>query len=133
MAPADAEEPASSVDPPHRTSGRLPEGPAGEPAWEGVGGTAPASHRLRRDRVLGAEGWTRRFVGSPPRLDEIVELYQSTGREVFLDALAPEELSERCEGCGLALALFRAVYTRPAARSTQPGPAPGTDSDRREK
>jgi hypothetical protein len=103
----------------------------GEPAWEGVGGTPPSQHRLERDRILGKEGWVRRFVGAPPRLSEISELYESTGQEVLLDTLGPGELAEECEGCALALTLFRAVYTRPAARSTVPGPVPGTDDRRR--
>ncbi|MFW6078632.1 MAG: hypothetical protein ACODAE_03370 [Gemmatimonadota bacterium] len=65
-----------------------------------------------RDRRLEREGWTRRFVAAPPRLDEIVGLYRSMGREVRVEPLDEEDLREACAGCALALALFRVVYTR---------------------
>jgi hypothetical protein len=58
------------------------------------------------------EGWTRRFVGGPPRLAEQLELYRSLGMEVRTEAVPPEELAEACRGCALALQLFRIVYTR---------------------
>lgn len=67
----------------------------------------PAVHR-----ELAREGWERRFVGGPPRLEEIVELYESLGLEVRLEPLDPGELADECAGCRLALALYRAVYTR---------------------
>lgn len=76
-------------------------------------GPAPAgTSRARRDAELAREGWVRRFVGGPPRLGEVKELYESLGREVLLDPLEPEELARECGECGLALQLFRVVYTR---------------------
>ncbi len=69
--------------------------------------------RTRNEAELIAEGWTRRFVGGPPRLQEMVELYQSLGYDVWLEPQAPEELRDECEDCTLALTLFRVVYTRP--------------------
>lgn len=68
--------------------------------------------RSRRDAELAAEGWRRRYVGSPPKLFEHVELYESLGQEVLLDPMLPDELANECEGCGLALAVFKVVYTR---------------------
>lgn len=65
-----------------------------------------------QDLRLAGEGWTRRFVGSPPRLQEQVELYRSLGMEVRTEALPPEELAAGCQGCALALQLFRIVYIR---------------------
>jgi hypothetical protein len=65
-----------------------------------------------KDSRLAEEGWTRRFVGGPPRLREVRELYESLGQEVRFETLSPEELAEECGDCRLALELFRVVYTR---------------------
>jgi hypothetical protein len=70
--------------------------------------------RRRRDAELAQDGWVRRFTGSPPRLVETKELYESTGQEVLLDDVLPGELARECEGCTLALALFKVIYTRRA-------------------
>jgi hypothetical protein len=64
------------------------------------------------DEELTAQGWTRRFVGAPPRLKEVVELYQSLGYEVRLEMQKTEELEDQCKSCALALGVFRVVYTR---------------------
>lgn len=58
------------------------------------------------------DGWTRRFVAAPPRLQEAVELYRELGLEVRLERPGPEDLAEVCEGCLAAAALFRVIYTR---------------------
>ena len=68
--------------------------------------------RRARDAELAEAGWARRFTGSPPRLVEMRELYEATGQEVLLDDVLPGELARECEGCTLALALFKVVYTR---------------------
>ena len=68
--------------------------------------------RRTRDSELAAEGWVRRFTGSPPRLGELKDLYEATGRDVLLDDVLPGELAAECEGCTLALALFKVIYTR---------------------
>ncbi|MDP2959426.1 MAG: hypothetical protein Q8N53_23610 [Longimicrobiales bacterium] len=68
--------------------------------------------RSARDEELGRDGWTRRFTGSPPRLVEVRELYEATGQEVLLDPVLPGELARECEGCTLALSLFKVIYTR---------------------
>ena len=77
-------------------------------------GAVPAA-RQRRDDKLAEDGWVRRFTGSPPRLAETRELYESLGFEVLLDPLQPGELADECEGCSLALTFFRVIYTRPRA------------------
>lgn len=74
-----------------------------------------------KDAELAREGWSRRFVGGPPRLREVRELYESLGHEVRLETLSPEELAEECGDCRLALELFRVVYTRKLAERTDPG------------
>ena len=71
-------------------------------------------NRPKRDAELAAEGWERRFIGSPPRLGESVELYESLGLEVLSDPVTDEELADECAGCALALNLFRVLYTRRA-------------------
>lgn len=68
--------------------------------------------RRARDAELANAGWARRFTGSPPRLAEAKELYEATGQEVLLDDVLPGELARECEGCALALALFKVIYTR---------------------
>ena len=73
--------------------------------------------RTRSEDDLLQDGWARRFVGGPPRLHEFVALYESLGYEVFLEPQPPEELSEECGDCTLALMLFRVVYTRARANS----------------
>jgi len=66
----------------------------------------------RKDEELARAGWIRRFVGGPPRLLEVREVYEMLGHEVRLETLSPEELAEECGDCRLALELFRVVYTR---------------------
>ena len=68
--------------------------------------------RDERDQELAADGWVRRFIGAPPRLEEVEELYTSLNLEVLLDRLSPDELADVCSGCGLALEFYRVVYTR---------------------
>lgn len=76
------------------------------------GGSPTGPVRERRDAELAREGWVRRFIGGPPRLREMTELYESLGHEVLLDPLKPGELDTECGECVLALQLFRVVYTR---------------------
>lgn len=67
---------------------------------------------VEKDGELARQGWIRRFVGAPPRLQEVRELYESLGLEVRFETLSPDELTEECGDCALALALFRVIYTR---------------------
>ncbi len=82
-----------------------------EPAVGLPDAEVPEVRRLR-DGELSADGWVRRFTGSPPRLGELKDLYEATGRDVLLDDVLPGELAAECEGCTLALALFKVIYTR---------------------
>lgn len=75
---------------------------------------ATGIRRAQRDAELAAQGWRRRFVGAPPRLTEMVDLYASLGQEVLLDAVAGDELADACAGCALALNFFKVIYTRSA-------------------
>lgn len=61
---------------------------------------------------LEREGWERRFVAAPPRLEEAVALYESMGFEVRLEPVGAPVDGEPCAPCAPALARSRAVYTR---------------------
>lgn len=76
-----------------------------------VGGAPIRDARLRRG------GWTRRFVGAPPRLEEARALYERLGWEVRLEPPGPEDLPAGCGECPAASALFRVVYTRSRDRT----------------
>lgn len=64
------------------------------------------------DAALLREGWERRFVAAPPRLDEAVALFEARGFEVRLEPVARDELPDACGDCTLALAVSRAIYVR---------------------
>jgi hypothetical protein len=74
--------------------------------------------RTKSEAELFSEGWTRRFVGGPPRLQEMIELYKELGYEVRLEPQAPEEFQDECADCTLALLLFRVIYTRRVEKSS---------------
>ncbi len=85
-----------------------------------MNGADPATGEPERLAPAGPEAvppqdphaWSCRFIGGPPRLLEMKELYESLGYEVRLERLSEAQLAEECQGCRLALELFRAVYTR---------------------
>ena len=58
------------------------------------------------------EEWERRFAAAPPRLQEMVTMYESLGYEVKLEPITAAELPPSCDNCAMALALSRAIYTR---------------------
>jgi hypothetical protein len=64
------------------------------------------------ERELARDGWTRRFIVAPTRLDEFTSLYTGLGYEVRLEKPEPQELRDECGGCLAAMMLFRVVYTR---------------------
>lgn len=67
-----------------------------------------------READLITQGWTRRFVAAPPRLQEVAELYAALGYEVRLEQVDGEELADQCRSCALAAGLLKIVYTCPA-------------------
>jgi hypothetical protein len=76
-------------------------------------GTAPsASAAAAQDAALVRDGWTRRSVAEPPRLDEILALYQTLGFDVHLEPMAADALGPCCDQCAPALVAARVVYTR---------------------
>lgn len=86
----------------------------GSPSLPDELGPAASRRVHERDAALAADGWCRRFIGGPPRLGEMVELYRSLGHEVHTESLETDDLEDRCAGCALALSVFRIVYTRPS-------------------
>ncbi len=92
-------------------------------------GPAQSAVRQERDQELAGPGWTRRFTAAPPRLNELRELYATLGYEVMLDPLLPGELADECEGCTLALSLFRMIYTRAPASGPRPSPPASTTQE----
>jgi hypothetical protein len=68
--------------------------------------------RQARDEELARAGWTRRFMGAPPRLKEVQQLYEQLGMDVLLDPVLAEELAEGCDDCTLATNWFKVIYTR---------------------
>jgi len=68
----------------------------------------------KRTEQLAKEGWARRFTGIGPRLDEMVQLYESLGFEVRLEAPDLDELpGQVCHSCFLVESgHFYTLFTR---------------------
>jgi hypothetical protein len=65
------------------------------------------------DEKLLAEGWERRFMADPKRLQEATQLYEELGFEVRAEAIQPNELSEVCGSCRVATCrAYVTIYTR---------------------
>jgi hypothetical protein len=77
-------------------------------------------------RIVGSEGgrsrdgWIRRSITSPSRLEELVELYRSLGFEVRVEPLTLEVIDEACRGCAGDLVDCRAIFTRTATVPREP-------------
>ncbi len=98
------------------TTGRMPAGthdPTSVPAADRLDdGGAPAGPELIALRRAPPTGWTRRFAAAPPRLQEMVTLYESLGYEIRLEPLGSEDTPPTCGDCTIASALARVIYTR---------------------
>lgn len=65
------------------------------------------------DPELAAEGWERRFMAHPNRVEEAVQLYTEMGFEVRVEPTKPSEFNEGCDECRLADCInFLTIYTR---------------------
>jgi len=66
---------------------------------------------------LESEGWTRRFTIEAARADEYVELHESLGDQVRVEALTPDLAPrEECRACLVAACdEYVVIYTRPRA------------------
>ena len=101
--------------------GRRPgAGPAASPAAgplasivRGEAVRADAEERVKPDPARVADGWAYRFVIERSRVQDLVTLYEETGFEVAVDAVAPELLEDQCADCKLVMKLdYVQVYTR---------------------
>ena len=63
------------------------------------------------------KGWTRRFVASPERAAEAIELYRLMGLEVRTEKPAAEDFNDGCSGCAeTGCRTDLVIYTRPLPR-----------------
>ncbi|MCP4806912.1 MAG: cyclohexa-1,5-dienecarbonyl-CoA hydratase [Proteobacteria bacterium] len=63
--------------------------------------------------VLVAEGWQRRFLADESRAREAQEMYSSSGFEVHLQRLMPDDFGEKCQDCAASVCTsYVVVYTR---------------------
>ena len=70
------------------------------------------------DDKLVAEGWQRRFMADPVRLQEATALYTELGYEVRAETIQPNEMSSVCGSCRIATCqAYVTIYTRKRARS----------------
>jgi len=54
---------------------------------------------VKSEETLIAEGWTRQFNASEPRLSEALELYEEMGLEVHLEPVVVDPDSGECQKC----------------------------------
>lgn len=60
-----------------------------------------------------SQGWDRRFMVGPDRVDETNQLYRELGYEVLNEPVIPSELNEICKACQtLACSDYVVIYTR---------------------
>jgi hypothetical protein len=65
------------------------------------------------DPALLAEGWVRRNMVEPRRSEELIELYESLGLEVLVQAPEGSEFGEKCQACAVtACSSYILIYTR---------------------
>ena len=65
------------------------------------------------DPALLAEGWERRTMVEPARVQEFTELYESLGFEVRVQDLTKENFGSNCAGCAAsACNSYVLIYTR---------------------
>lgn len=69
-----------------------------------------------REGALAGDGWTRRAVAAPSRLEELTALYRQLGFDIRLEPIELDAMEMSCTGCAPDLADCRAIYTRPANR-----------------
>lgn len=68
---------------------------------------------VRSDPALLAEGWERRHMVGPDRIDESIEIYTSMGFEVKAQPLCAEDFAAQCKECGSVVCRsYVMIYTR---------------------
>lgn len=82
------------------------------------GGLAPHIDLPPKPELL-AQGWERRFMADPVRIEEGTRLYEELGFEVHIEGIDPSEFSEVCGDCRLATCFaYKTIYTRRPRAST---------------
>ena len=65
------------------------------------------------DPKLVSQGWERRNVTSPDRVDELRDLYESLGFEVLIQSMSPTDFGSKCNECAItACSSYVLIYTR---------------------
>jgi len=68
---------------------------------------------IRRKLPVVDDGWVRRFLAAPDRVDEAVALYTEMGFEVRVDRPSPSTFNDECEACSEAMCeTYFVIYTR---------------------
>ncbi len=68
---------------------------------------------LSPNSELVSQGWDRRFMVGPDRVEETNQLYRELGYEVLNEPVSPSELNEICKACQtLACSDYVVIYTR---------------------
>jgi hypothetical protein len=65
-----------------------------------------------RREILEAEGWTKQFIASEPRLSEAKDVYEEMGLEVRFEPVDKEDLDQECKDCFEMDDSCRTIYTR---------------------
>ena len=68
--------------------------------------------RNRRE-TLEADGWTKQFIASEPRLSEAKDAYEEMGLEVRFEPVEPGDLDQECKDCFEMDDSCRTIFTRP--------------------
>ena len=72
-----------------------------------------------RDAELTAQGWTRQFSASEPRLSEMTVEYQDLGFEILVEPVDTCPGDGTCTACLVDNPEFvKVIYTRPAENET---------------
>lgn len=67
----------------------------------------------KSDQDLIKDGWERRFLADPERLEEAVELYRSLGLEIKAEPLGPADFGPDCQSCASEVCkTYVLIYTR---------------------
>jgi len=70
-----------------------------------------------RREILEAEGWTRQFIASEPRLSEAKDAYEEMDLEVRFEPVDKDDLDQECTECFEIDDSCRTIYTRPRRES----------------
>jgi hypothetical protein len=82
----------------------------------------PSETTVPADAKLLAEGWVRRNVTDPSRVEELTEMYMMLGYEIFTRELTKDDFGAVCAQCtDDVCGVYVLIYTRkPKADESQP-------------